>query len=74
VGRVLGRRDLAETGLSFARAVLAFPADRERTWERERLLKEVFAEQRKLGLLEQAQEMAIAELQRGSGTPRKWPS
>jgi tetratricopeptide (TPR) repeat protein len=72
VGRVLGRRDLAETGLSFARAVLAFPADRERTWERERLLKEVFAEQRKLGLLEQAQEMAIAELQRGSGTPNEY--
>jgi tetratricopeptide (TPR) repeat protein len=71
LGRVLERGDLAKTGLGFARAVLALPADRERNWQRERLLKEVFAEQRKLGSLEQAQEMAIAELQRSSGTPNE---
>lgn len=67
LARVLQRRDLAESGLSFARAALDLPADRERSWGRERQLKELFAEQRKAGLPEQAQAMALAELERGAG-------
>ncbi len=66
LGRILKRRDLADTGLAFAGAVLALPGgEREGSWERERLLREVFAEQRKLGLAERAQALAIAELARG---------
>jgi len=69
LGRVLERRELAELGLSFARAALALPSEQERDWERERNLKQVFAEQRKLGLAAQAQALAIAELERSAGAP-----
>ena len=71
LGRILERPDLAQTGLAFARAVLAFPPERERSWEREELMKSVFAEQRKQGLAEQAQQLAIAELERSAGTPNE---
>lgn len=66
LGRILDRRHLADAGLAFAREILALPAESREQWERERLLRKVFAEQRKLGLLEQAQDLAIAELQRRS--------
>jgi len=71
LGRVLGRRDLAEQGLSFAKAVLALPAQEERNWERERNLQQVFAEQRKQGLGRDAQALAITELERSAGTPNR---
>jgi len=72
LGRLLGRRDLAQSGFVFARAVLAaLPPERERSWQRDELLKSVFAEQRKQGLAEQAQQLAITELERGAGTPNE---
>jgi tetratricopeptide (TPR) repeat protein len=72
LGRVLQRRELTESGLSFARAVLDLPADRERLWRRGQQLKELFAEQRKAGLPEQAQAMALAELERGAGAAEEY--
>jgi tetratricopeptide (TPR) repeat protein len=72
LGRVLGRSDLSATGLSFARAMLALPASQERSWHRERVLKAVFAELRKLGLADQAQAQAIIELERSASTPSQY--
>lgn len=72
LGRVLKRPDLSRRGLSFARAVLAFPPDRERSWERDRLLKDVFAEQRKAGLIDECQALALAQLQRSAETPNEY--
>jgi len=64
LGRVLERRALSEAGLAFARASLALPADREQSWRRGELLRQVFAEQRKLGLDAEAQAVARIELER----------
>jgi tetratricopeptide (TPR) repeat protein len=71
LGRVLQRRELADTGLGFARAVLDLPLDQQRAWGREQQLKDVFAEQRKLGLPEQAQATALAELKRAAAAPKE---
>jgi tetratricopeptide (TPR) repeat protein len=71
LGRILERRDLAESGLSFARAVVDLPSDRERSWRRGELLKSLFAEQRRLGLLEQAQAVAVAELKRSAAASKE---
>ena len=64
LGRILEQRELSGTGLAFARAVLALPADRDRAWRRAELLREVLAEQRKLGLVDEAQALVKAELER----------
>jgi tetratricopeptide (TPR) repeat protein len=65
LGRVLNRRELSATGLAFASAALAIARDEgEGTWRRDELLQSVFAEQRRSGLGEQAQALALAELQR----------
>jgi tetratricopeptide (TPR) repeat protein len=65
LGRVLARRELVDAGLSFARAALAVARDDgELSWRRGELLQSVFAEQRRSGLAEAAQALALAELQR----------
>jgi tetratricopeptide (TPR) repeat protein len=68
LGRVLGRQPLAELGLSFAGEALALPVESdEHARERRLLVRRLLAEERKLGLLEQAQARALAELQRTPG-------
>jgi tetratricopeptide (TPR) repeat protein len=67
LGRILERHELTDSGLAFAREVLKLPAEDREQWERGQLLRKVFAEERKLGMLDRAQALAIAELERAAG-------
>lgn len=67
LGRVLRRDELADAGLAFASAALDVARDDGAgSLQRAQVLQSVFAEQRKRGLGEQAQALAVAELQRVS--------
>lgn len=68
LGRILKRPELSKTGLNFAQAILALPEDtKKQTLQRESLLVAVFAELRKEGLDESAQQLALLELKNNLG-------
>jgi len=62
LGRVLERRELSDQGLAFAKAVLALPPAERYDWQRQQLLRETFAEQRKSGRAAEAEALAKAQL------------
>jgi tetratricopeptide (TPR) repeat protein len=69
LGRVLGRDEASAAGIAFANAVVALPSDQRREWQRDRLLKDLYAELRKQGRAPEAQALALTELERRAKLP-----
>jgi len=69
LGRILKQPALAETGFAFAQRAVALPTKAQNEW-RPGLLRSLLAELRRQGRFNQAQALALAELERESGDPR----
>jgi len=67
LGRILKKPELSETGFVFARKALALPARSNDRWTTPDVLRDMLAELRRQGRADEAQSIALAEIERESG-------